>query len=131
MATRFARFAVAGAVGFLVEAVIITWLVSGLDMNIFVARAVSFSLAVTSTWAINRNFAFAGLQQERKGREYSAYFLVQMIGAALNLTVFVAVVSAWPQFRATPVIPLAIGAAPALIFNFVASQSWVFNDRNR
>lgn len=117
--------------GFLIEAVIITWLVSGLDINVFLARAASFSVAVTSTWAINRNFAFAGLQKERKGREYSAYFLVQIIGAALNLAVFAAVIAAWPQLRATPVIPLAIGAAVALIFNFGASRAWVFDDRPR
>jgi putative flippase GtrA len=118
-------------VGFLIEAVIITWLVSVLDVNIFLARVISFSVAVTSTWAINRNFAFAGLQRERRGREYSAYFLVQIIGAALNLAVFVAVIAAWPHLRAMPVIPLAIGAAVALIFNFAASRAWVFNDQTR
>ena len=127
---RFTKFVLAGGVGFLVEAGIITWLVSGLNINIFHARAVSFSVAVTLTWAINRNFAFAGLQMKQKGREYSAYLLVQVVGAALNLVVFVIFIAVYPQFRATPVIPLATGAAVALSFNFGASGAWVFNDRN-
>ena len=128
---RFMRFVMAGAVGFLIEAVVITWLAVGIGLNVFFARAISFSIAVTATWAINRNFAFAGLGQRRKGREYSAYFLVQIAGAAINLGVFAAVIAGWPELAATPVLPLAIGALIALIFNFLASRMWVFNDRIR
>ena len=126
---RFVRFVMAGAIGFLIEAVVITWLAVGIGMNVFFARAVSFSIAVTATWAINRNCAFAGLGQRRKGREYSAYFLVQITGAVINLGVFAAVIAGWPELAATPVLPLAIGAIIAMIFNFLASRHWVFNDR--
>jgi putative flippase GtrA len=128
--SRFARFTAAGGIGFLIEAVILTWLVQGQGLNIYAARLVSFSVAVTATWAINRNFAFAGLKQHRKGREYSAYFLVQIIGAAINLGIFATVVAIRPGLRSIPVFPLAIGAAVALVFNFVASRTWIFRGKD-
>jgi len=128
--SRFARFAAAGGIGFLIEAVILTWLVQGQGLNIYGARAISFSVAVTATWAINRNFAFAGLQQQRRGREYSAYFLVQIIGAVINLGVFALAIAVQPGLRSLPVAPLAIGAAVALVFNFLASRNWVFHGRS-
>jgi putative flippase GtrA len=128
--SRFARFVAAGGIGFLIEAVILTWLVQEQGLNIYGARLVSFSVAVTATWAINRNFAFAGLRQHRKSREYSAYFFVQIVGAAINLGVFAAVVALQPGLRSVPVLPLAIGAAVAMVFNFVASRAWVFRGSN-
>lgn len=127
---RFTRFALAGGIGFIIEAAIITWLVVGLGLDVYLARLISFSVAVTATWSINRNFAFAGLQQQRKGREYSSYFLVQIAGAAVNLGVFAVVIALYPKLRAMPVIPLAVGAIVALAFNFTASRVWVFHGRN-
>lgn len=126
VATRFARFSLAGGAGFLIEAVILTWLVQGVEMNVYVARAISFSIAVTATWAINRNFAFGGLQRQEKGREYGAYFVVQVIGALINLAVFVAVLEVYPGLREIIVVPLAAGSAVAMVFNFTAARMWVF-----
>lgn len=130
-ASRFARFVAAGGIGFLIEALILTWLAQGKGMDIYAARAVSFTVAVTATWAINRNFAFAGLARERRGREYSAYFLVQVVGAVINLGVFAAAIALWPGLRSVPVVPLAMGAAVALVFNFLASRTWVFRGPGR
>ncbi len=126
ISTRFLRFFLTGGVGFLIEAVILTWLVTGPGLNIYLGRAVSFSVAVTVTWLLNRRFAFADLaSRERKG-EYSRYFLVQIAGAVINLGVFVALVSGWTELKSVPVIPLAAGAAVALFFNFGASRWLVF-----
>ncbi len=128
--SRFMRYVVAGGIGFVIEAIFLTWLVQAQGLNIYGARAISFTVAVTMTWVINRNFAFAGLQQRDKGREYSTYLLVATAGAVINLGVFAGVIAVEPQLRAIPVIPLAIGAAVSLVFNFLACRIWVFHGRN-
>ncbi len=56
---RFGAFAVVGAVGFLVDAGVLTALVNGLGANPYAARAVSFPAAVTATWWLNRRWTFA------------------------------------------------------------------------
>jgi SAM-dependent methyltransferase len=44
----------------------------------------------------------------------------------LNLGTYVAAIQTWPSLGATPVIPLAIGAALGLLFNFTAARALVY-----
>jgi putative flippase GtrA len=124
-------FAGAGAVGFTIEAVVITILVVLLDTNIYLARLISFTLAVLATWRLNRQFAFSGSASADRAREYGRYFLVQTCGAAVNLGVFAVLVTLYQDLREWPVIPLAAGAAVALLFNFVVSRAFVFVGRGQ
>ena len=118
------RFAFVGGIGFVVDAGILTWLVTVVGWHHYPARAISFSAAVTVAWALNRRFTFAKTNNPK--REYARYFSIQIIGAVINLGTYVAVIEAWPRTAATPVIPLALGAALALLFNFVAARFFVF-----
>ena len=124
-------FAGAGAVGFVIEAVVITALVVLLEINIYLARLISFTLAVLATWRLNREFAFSGSASADRAREYGRYFLVQTFGAIVNLGVFAILVTLYKSLHAWPVIPLAAGAAVALLFNFVASRAFVFVGRGQ
>lgn len=123
---RFLRFFLSGGVGFLIEAVVLTSLVKSFGFNIYLARAISFSIAVTATWVLNRRFAFADVASRQRRDEYSRYFLVQISGAVINLGIFAGLISARPVLAETPVLPLAAGAAIALFFNFAASRGLVF-----
>jgi len=121
---QFLRFALAGGIGFVIDAGILTLLVNGLGYGHYVSRAVSFTFAVTATWLINRRWVFAaGLPS---GREYSGYFLVQLSGALINLGVYVLLIELVPRLAGIPVIPLACGAAVALIANFYLVRRFVF-----
>jgi putative flippase GtrA len=61
--------------------------------------------------------------------EYIGYFLIQGAGALLNLVIFSLVVLLLPQFKLIPVIPLAIGAGVAMIFNYSASKYFVYGKK--
>jgi putative flippase GtrA len=124
-------FAGAGAVGFVIEAVVITVLVVLWDTNIYLARLISFTLAVLATWRLNRQFAFSGSASPDRAREYGRYFLVQTCGAAVNLGVFAVLVTVYAGLQTWPVIPLAAGAAVALVFNFAVSRAFVFVGREQ
>lgn len=122
-------FAGAGAVGFMIEAVVITVMVVWWGIDIYLSRLVSFALAVLATWRLNREFAFSGRGSADRAREYGRYFLGQSIGALMNLGVFAALVAMFDGLRAWPILPLAAGAAVALLFNFVFSRAFVFVGR--
>ena len=125
---RLPRFALVGAVGFLIDAGILTALVTSFGFGHYGARAISFTVAVTATWYMNRRWVFERIAADRSKREYTSYLLVQVIGAALNLSVYVAVIEFVPSLAKTPVIPLTLGAAVALLFNFTASSRFVFTE---
>jgi len=111
-------------VGFIVDAAILSMLVHVVGWHHYTARAVSFTLAVTATWALNRHWVFARTRDST--REYGAYFGVQSVGAAINLGTYALVIAVVPALARYPVLPLAAGAALALLFNYSAARRWVF-----
>jgi putative flippase GtrA len=122
---ELARFAVVGAVGFAVDAAVLQLLVSAASWSPFAARAVSFPVALTVTFLLNRAWTFRGLRMSM-ARAYGAYGAIQVVGALINLFVFSACVLVAPPLYERPVIALGIGAAVSLLFNFFATRSVVF-----
>ena len=125
---RLPGFILVGAIGFLIDAGILTALMKSLEFGHYGARAISFTIAVTATWYMNRRWVFERNAVNMSRREYTSYLSVQVIGALINLSVFAAVIEFVPGLARMPVIPLAVGAAVALIFNFGASSRFVFSD---
>lgn len=123
---RLPGFVIVGAIGFLIDAGILTMLVTGFGAGHYAARAISFTVAVTATWYMNRRWVFDRITAQKSGREYTSYLVVQVIGAVINLSIYVAVIELVPRLARMPVIPLALGAAVALLFNFGASSRFVF-----
>ncbi|NNF52668.1 MAG: GtrA family protein [Gammaproteobacteria bacterium] len=123
------KFIGIGSIGFLIDASILTLLVNAGGMGVVKARAISFAFAVTATWYLNRKWTFTVSERASKGSEYARYLAVQTIGAAINLAVYLVVLHIYPVLAGIPVIPLAMGSAVALAFNFIASRYWVFKER--
>jgi len=121
-------FIVVGAIGFLIDAGILTLLMTGFGLDHYSARAISFTVAVTFTWYMNRRWVFEKSAVSMSGREYSSYLVVQAIGAVINLSVFVVIIERVPSLTNMPVLPLAVGAVAALLFNFSASSRFVFSE---
>ena len=124
--TQAGRFAAIGAIGFVFDGGILTVLDSVYGINLFYARLVSFSVAVTVTWYLNRHLTFVGGARNRPGREWGRYAVVQSIGALLNMGIFFWLIIAFEALAEWPVIPLAFAASIALIFNFFGSRHIAF-----
>jgi len=122
------RFALVGGLGFVVDASVLTLLVNGFGQDHFTARAISFSLAVTATWLANRRWTFE--PTGHRGKEYAGYLSTQVVGAIINLGIYVLLIQLLPNLAKTPVIPLACGAFVALLFNF-ASARWLVYSKVR
>ena len=120
------RFGAIGVVGFLVDASVLVYLVQMMGWGLYESRAISFGLAVTTTWYLNRRFTFAHRAGAKRGQEYGRYFLAQVVGALINLGVYVAIVEAIPAVAPYPVLPLAAGSGVAMVFNFLAARYFAF-----
>jgi putative flippase GtrA len=119
-------FAWVGAIGFLVDATILTTLVTGYDWRNYSARLVSFACAVSITWYLNRRWTFKRRATPNKKKEYSTYLMVQSVGAMINYGVFIVLVTTNGMLALIPAIPLAVGSLVAMAFNFSAARAVVY-----
>lgn len=118
-----------GAVGFIVDAGILQLLFMGWEIQPLTARAVSFPLAVTATWLLNRRLTFK--DRHVRGRSgYLTYVLGQILGSVLNLAIFTLLLWQWHKLAEYPVIPLAVGAIFGLVFNYAWANILVFRSPN-
>ena len=124
--TQAGRFAAIGAIGFVVDGGILTILNSAYGLNLFYARLVSFSVAVTVTWFLNRQLTFRATPEP--GREWGRYAVVNSIGALLNMGIFFWLVYTFDVLAEWPIVALAIAASIALVFNFLGSRHIAFGD---
>jgi putative flippase GtrA len=123
------NFALVGAVGFAIEAILLTALTQLAGWAPWQARIPSFLSAVLATWALNRRHTFAGRGLARRSVEAFSYVLIQVCGAAINLAVFGLCLMSWPDLHRVPVVALAIGAVAGFIFNFGASNTVLYARR--
>lgn len=127
LARQFTSFMGVGALGFLVDALLFMLLTQVCcSWPIHWARAVSATCSISTTWALNRRLTFADRKSPDKAGEYLRYVVAQIVGVSVNLGVFSLCLLAVPQLRRYPVIALAIGAAAALVFNFVMARTMAF-----
>lgn len=129
---RMLRFIVVGSIGFAVDATILLALTVLAGWQPLEARVVSFMVAVTVTWLINRHVTFAdrrALRANASTNEYMRYVLTQSVGAAINLTVFGIALWMLPASRVHLLAPLALGSICALCFNYLALLHLVFPSR--
>jgi putative flippase GtrA len=122
----FPAFVLVGTVGFIVDAAILAALVHGYDWGDYSARLISFAVAVTVTWVLNRSFVFAGGRTTDKRSEYTRYLAVQGTGMAINFLVYSICISTNAFMDQWPVAALAVGSVVALLFNFAGARLFVF-----
>ena len=119
-------FAVSGALGFVVDAGIVQFLVREAAMNPYLARVFSFLAAATTTWAFNRRYTFAGHGGGSKRRQLVRYLVAMAFGFALNYGAYALCVAVWPLVRQWPAIGVAAGSVAGAIVNFLSSKYWIF-----
>jgi putative flippase GtrA len=119
------RFVAIGGIGFGVEALVLALLVLWQDWGPYAARFISFPIAVTATWLLNRTFTF-GSSQFGRGREYFSYLSVQLVGVIINFSVYYWHVEQYNKLQGNPVFSLFLGSIIAMGFNFVGSKYLVF-----
>ncbi|MEM7224888.1 MAG: GtrA family protein [Pseudomonadota bacterium] len=121
---QFLRFGVVGVIGFVVDAGTLAVLLN-LGLGLYSGRLVSFLLALTVTWALNRRFTFRDKSPER-ARQWGRFAVVATLGGAINYGVYAWMVSHLASVAAWPTIGVAAGSLASYLFNFSASRVFVF-----
>jgi putative flippase GtrA len=125
--SQFARFAVAGAAGFVADASVLA-LGMALGLGCFAGRAVSFVCAVFVTWRINRRYSF-GIRTRSSWAEWWRYLAAASVGGCVNYAVYTAaVLNAAPRpWLATAAV--GAGSIAGMAVNFSTARWWVFKHR--
>ena len=85
MLARVSRFLQVGALAFLVDAVVLWFLVYQMGWPPILARVVSFAATLLVSFPLNARYTFAvPVRDSSKIR----YVLIQIIGAALNFSIY-------------------------------------------
>lgn len=115
------RYGVVGGLGFVVDGALLYGLVAW-TLDPYVARVLSFAVALTVTWALNRSWTFGQRGRAGAGRSYIGYLVVQIGGALTNFVVYASVLGLLEPTPAHAVLALACGSAIGLIVNFTGAR---------
>ena len=86
---QFLKFACVGVLGLTVDYGVLLGLTGLAQFNPYLGRVLSFAVAMTSTWIVNRSWTFREhARDDRRGEEVTTYFAVQCAAGVLNLAVY-------------------------------------------
>jgi putative flippase GtrA len=122
----FALFVAAATAGFIIDAGVVTILARWFAWGPWQGRFVSFPLAVTATWWLNRRYAFRGTGGQNRRIEYAAYWAIQLVGAGVNFGIYGLCLHLAPALESFLFVPVAIGGLAAMVFNFAVARTTVY-----
>ncbi len=120
---RLRRFALVGATGFAIDAVVLTLLISRAGLDPFTARVFAISASAFTTWQLNRRITW-WKSSDGAAREGSRYFSVVASAALLNYLIYSAVL-VFIQ-AAPPLAALVVGTGSAMVWSFVGFDRFAF-----
>lgn len=123
---QFLLFCIGGVIGFVVDAGILRLLVSGLQMNAYAARLVSFLCAATATWLWNRHNTFRGTRRYGLFGEWARYLLAMSGGFVVNYGTYALLYALLPLVQRYPELGVAAGSVAGLVVNYVSSRWWIY-----
>lgn len=119
------RFGAVGGVGFVVDGGLL-WLLLGLDFNPYMARALSFPVAVVATWLLNRNWTFRATRDASREGQFRRYFGVQVVGSLTNYLVYSAIIGIFGTASMTIFLAFALGSFIGSFLNFFGARLLAF-----
>lgn len=120
---QFGRFAVAGALGFLVDVAVLYGALA-LGAGWVGGRLLSFLAATTLTWRLNRRHTFTATASP--WREWLRYLASMAGGMLVNFLAYSALLAILPSAWWAPGLAVACGSAAGLGVNFASAKFFVF-----
>ncbi|MCB4821067.1 GtrA family protein [Roseicella aerolata] len=119
------RFGVVGVAGFLVDAGVLT-LAIFFGLGPWLGRVVSYVVAASTTFTLNRAWTFRGASDAPAMRQWALFLLVNLVGFACNYGTYAVLIALVPLVAANPVLGVAAGSLAGLMGNFILSRRFVF-----
>lgn len=124
-ARQFAVFSLIGVAAFLVDSGVLYALLPLVANKFAVARVISWSCAVSFTWALNYQLTFR-FRARSLPLSWLKYVFANLLGGAVNYGVSLASVALSAVARGHPIIAVGLGSLAGLLFNFLTSKAFVF-----
>lgn len=121
---QFLKFGVVGVIGFLIDTTVVYSLRAALGL--YGAGAVSYLVAATGNWVLNRIWTFRGQGRHKAHHQWALFLLTNLVGFALNRGTYALLVTFSPLCYAQPVFAVAAGAIAGMFVNFGMARTVVF-----
>lgn len=121
---QFARFGTVGVAGAAVD--IATVYATMAALGLYASGLLAYLAAVTTTWALNRAWTFAGRGRGGLARQWLLFVAANGVGFVLNRGTFFTLVALVPLCARHPVLAILAGVAAGMFANFNLSRSVVF-----
>ncbi len=124
LVAQFLRFGVVGGIGFVIDTGTVYALRARLGL--YGAGMVSYLVAASANWALNRAWTFRGLGSGPAHRQWARFLAANLVGFVLNRGAYAAMVTFVPLAARQPVFATAAGAVAGMFVNFALSRRLVF-----
>ena len=123
---KFLKFGIVGFPGVFVDFGITYLAKEKLKIQKYVANAIGFTTAASTNYFLNRIWTFES-NNPRIGLEYTEFFIISLIGLAINTLILWLLVS---KFRMNFYIAKIFAIAVVTVWNFLANLLITFNTEN-
>jgi putative flippase GtrA len=121
---QFLKFGVVGVAGFLIDTAVVYGLRASLGL--YGAGAVSYVVAATGNWVLNRIWTFRGQGSGKAHHQWALFLAANLVGFALNRGTYAVLVTFSALCYAQPVYAVAAGAIAGMFVNFFMARTVVF-----
>lgn len=123
---QFFQFGVVGTFGFVVDYTVVRTAHFVFGLGLIPAGILSFFVAATANWFLNRIWTFRGRSTGRMHHEWLRYLASNALGFVPNRGVYIALVSTSALCVKHPILAVAAGSIAGLGVNFLMSRRVVF-----
>ena len=127
---RFAKFAVVGTIGAVVDFGVLNLLVLGVGMPKEYANLVSVTCAIFSNFTWNRLWTFPESRERPLHTQFGQFALVNLFGLAINQTVFIGTDALIFDSLFSHPLDYNLAKASAIIvvlfWNFFVNRNWTY-----
>ena len=120
---KLIRFAIAGGVGFIVDAGLLALLLHTTPLGPFIARVIAIAAAMFTTWMFNRTFTF-DRSPHSLAAEGFRYGSVGVTSALVNYGLYAALLLSLPTLQ--PLAAMVLATAASMVFSFLGYSRFVF-----
>jgi putative flippase GtrA len=126
---EFSLFLLVGVCAFGTDAIIFQSLISFAKFDPYLARIISAIAAIWVSWVLNKSYTFKMVKTDKVLNKILAHVTATTFSFAINLLIFMSVLSLVGIARTYPIIALCVASGFGMFINFLLAKFWVFNDR--
>jgi dolichol-phosphate mannosyltransferase len=127
--SQLTQFLAVGGLGVIVDVAVYYALQIVLGVGHVTARAISFFVAATHNWFLNRRYTFVYGREGAAVGQWASYLLVVLVGFVVNVGTYVVLTTHTQTFARSPLLALLTGIALGTASNFLAARWFVFRGR--